>query len=292
MKPINASTSFCGLIGNPVGHSFSPLIHNTLSEKLDIPLAYGAFCVKEGYLEDALKGGFGLGFKGFNVTVPYKQQVIPYLCGLDKSAERIGAVNTLVRTESGFFGFNTDMPGLYRALESEGIDPQGKSALLLGAGGAARACGHLLGEHGAKELIILNRSRERADELAEELRNFYPELNVSVYGLHEWERLPKKDYLCFQATSVGLYPATDDAPILAEGFYQNIAVGVDCIFNPGTTLFMKKVRANGGKAINGLKMLLFQAVLAYEHWTGVKVPEDIALSLIPMLEEALKEKKG
>lgn len=136
---INGHTRTCGLIGNPVEHTMSPVIHNTLAGMLSHNLIYVPLLVEEGNLKDAIKGAFALNLLGLNITVPYKSQVIPYLARIDDLAEKIGAVNTLVRISEGFAGYNTDMPGLYRAMSSEGIEIQGQDVILLGAGGAARA---------------------------------------------------------------------------------------------------------------------------------------------------------
>ncbi len=287
MQTITAKTGLLGLLGSPVGHSFSPLIHNTLSEKLKQELCYLAFDVSPENFEQALRGGFSLGVRGFNVTVPHKQRVIPFLEDIDESAKRIGAVNTLVRGGEGFIGYNTDMPGLHRAVSSEGIDLKGASAILLGAGGAARACGHMLGLYGAGEIFILNRSGERAAALAEELSALYPGMEARGAELSWYRELPKRDYLCLQATSVGLYPDTEKVLIEDPEFYQNISAAMDCIFNPGETRFLRLVRAAGGRGFNGMKMLLYQAVYAYELWTGVTVPDSLTQELIPVLEEAL-----
>ena len=139
MKDIGGTTKLCGLIGNPVGHTKSPAIHNLLAERTGFDLAYGAFPVPEGSLESAVKGAFALGIFGMNVTVPYKQEVIPFLCDIDPLAKKIGSVNTLVRCENGYKGYNTDMPGLMRAFESDGVDIKGEDIVVLGAGGVARA---------------------------------------------------------------------------------------------------------------------------------------------------------
>ena len=126
---IDGHTKLCGLIGNPVAHTLSPLIHNTLAELTGISLVYGSFLVDQGKLAEAVPGAFALHIHGMNVTVPYKSDVIPLLSEIDELAEKIGAVNTLVRTEDGFKGYNTDMPGLYRAMCSDGMEIAGYQTL-------------------------------------------------------------------------------------------------------------------------------------------------------------------
>ena len=152
LNDINGYTRTCGLIGNPVEHTLSPVIHNTLSMVLGENLAYVPFHVENGRLEDAVKGAFALNLLGLNMTVPYKSDVIPYLTDIDPLAENIGAVNTLVRTETGYKGYNTDMPGLYRAMCEDGVKVKGEKVLITGAGGAVGCCWI----RGAREAILLN----------------------------------------------------------------------------------------------------------------------------------------
>ena len=149
---INGYTRVCGVIGNPVEHTMSPAIHNTLAREMGENLVYVPFHVPAGQAGEAVKGAFALNLLGINVTVPYKSEVIPFLEEIDPLAEQIGAVNTLVRKEKGFKGYNTDMPGLYRAMEEDGVTLQGEKVLILGAGGVARAVAILAAEKGANRL--------------------------------------------------------------------------------------------------------------------------------------------
>ena len=149
-------TRVCGLIGNPVKHTLSPLIHNTLAHMLGIDLVYVPFEVKEENVGDAIRGAKALDIFGLNVTIPHKSAVIPYLEEIDPLAKGIGAVNTLVRTENGGFkGYNTDMTGLYHAMTDEDVVLEGKKIIILGAGGVARPAAFLCGSKGASELYIL-----------------------------------------------------------------------------------------------------------------------------------------
>ena len=166
---IDGHTKLCGLIGNPVAHTLSPLIHNTLAELTGISLVYGSFLVDQGKLADAVPGAFALHIHGMNVTVPYKSDVIPLLSEIDELAEKIGAVNTLVRTEDGFKGYNTDMPGLYRAMCSDGMEIANREVLILGAGGAARAVAFLCASKGASHVYLLNRTVSKAQAIVQEI---------------------------------------------------------------------------------------------------------------------------
>ena len=185
LNDINGYTRTCGLIGNPVEHTLSPVIHNTLSMVLGENLAYVPFRVENGRLEDAVKGAFALNLLGLNVTVPYKSDVIPYLTDIDPLAENIGAVNTLVRTETGYKGYNTDMPGLYRAMCEDGVKVKGEKVLILGAGGVARAVAMLLLDKGAREAILLNRTVQKAQEVADEVNRIAGRKTISCNTGHQ-----------------------------------------------------------------------------------------------------------
>lgn len=274
---INGYTRTCGLLGNPVEHTMSPAIHNFLAEKTGCNLAYLPFRVEEGCLEDAVKGAFALNVLGLNVTVPYKSQVLPLLQETDPLAEAIGAVNTLVRTEKGFKGYNTDMPGLSRAFYSDGVKIEGEKVLILGAGGVARAVAVLLAKEKAGEIILLNRTVEKARRIAEEVNGMCGRELVKPLPLKDWETLPEeRTYLAIQTTDVGMFPGTERAVIEEEGFYRRIHTAYDLIFNPLETRFMKLAKEAGGRAYNGLKMLVYQGIIAYELWTDRPIEEKLA----------------
>ena len=287
MKKIDGYTRTCGLIGNPVEHTLSPVIHNTLSEMLDQKLCYVPLRVEKGYLEDAVKGAYALNLLGANVTVPYKTEVIPFLKELDPLAAKIGAVNTLVRTEGGYKGYNTDMPGLYRSMCSDGVKLKGENVILLGAGGVARAVAVLLEEKGAKKVYLLNRTLEKAMAIAKEVNAMAGRELVQAMQYEEYSEIPGEDkMLAIQATSVGMHPHDDETVMEEDGFYERIHTGYDLIFNPENTKFMKKVRAAGGQAYNGSKMLLYQGVIAYELWTGLSVSEEQAKQVFAAMERS------
>ena len=169
----NGHTKTCGLIGNPVEHTLSPLIHNHMAERTGMNMVYVPFRVEKDRLEEAVKGAYALNMLGVNVTIPYKSDVMEYLVEIDDLASKIGAVNTLVRTEGGYKGYNTDMPGLYRAMVSDGVEIKNRNVIILGAGGVARAVAIMLLEKGAAGVIILNRTLERANSVAEALTARY-----------------------------------------------------------------------------------------------------------------------
>lgn len=285
---INGYTRTCGLIGNPVEHTMSPAIHNTLAEAMGENLVYVPFRVPEDSVKEAVEGALALNLLGCNVTVPYKSAVLPYLKEIDPLAEKIGAVNTLVRTGRGFKGYNTDMPGLYRAMCGDDVKLEGEKVLILGAGGVARAVAMLLAQKGAVQAVILNRTVEKAEKVAEEVNGFAGRRFAEAMALSDYTMLPEGErYLCIQATNVGMYPKQGEAVIEEEAFYQKVHTGYDLIFNPAKTRFMELTEKAGGRAFNGLKMLLWQGVIAYELWTGREVEDELAERAYAAMKQAM-----
>lgn len=284
---INGKTKVCGLIGNPVEHSVSPLIHNTLSQMLGINLAYVTFKVSQGEVAKAVEGAYALNIQGLNVTVPHKQEVIGVLRDTDPLAESIGAVNTLVRVPGGYKGYNTDILGLKRSMELENVSVKNREVIILGAGGASRAIAFLCATEGADKIYLLNRTLKKAEDIAYAVnshmgRNVIYPMELSDYGLLNGEA-----YICIQTTSVGLHPNDGDAPISDRSFYDRIQTGIDIIYNPYETQFMKNVKMAGGQAFNGLKMLLYQGIAAYELWNDVAVSRECADKVYEVLKKEL-----
>ena len=290
MIEINGKTRTCGIIGNPVEHTMSPVIHNTLSQIMGINMAYVPFHVKDGQLEAAVKGAYGLNILGMNVTVPYKSDVVAQLAEIDPLAEKIGAVNTLVRTEGGYKGYNTDMTGLLRAMKSDGINIEGEEVIILGAGGVGRAVAFLCAANGADKVYLLNRSVEKADSVAAEVNKALATEHMEPMALSDYQKLlrgAENRYVVIQCTSVGLSPNVNDVVIADGDFYHYIRFGYDLIYSPRETQFMKYVTDNGGMAFNGLKMLLYQALDAFELWNGCKVSDENAQQIYQKLQEKL-----
>jgi len=285
----NGKTRTCGLIGNPVEHTVSPVIHNNLANMFGHNLVYVPFCVGKD-LQKAVEGAYALNIFGMNVTVPYKSEVMQYLAEVDEKAEQIGAVNTLVRTEGGYKGYNTDMPGLYRAMKEEGIELAGEKVLILGAGGVARAVAVLAAEKGAKKICILNRTIEKAENIASEIKEMMPQTQIEALSLSAYAQLEGESWIGIQATSVGMFPNNENAIIEETGFYRKLKVGYDLIFNPYETKFMKLTKAAGKAAYNGLKMLLYQGIIAYELWNGIEVTKEQAEAVFEAMKEEMKGK--
>lgn len=274
MTDIKGTTMVCGLIGNPVAHSISPVIHNNLAELCGIDLAYATFKVENDSVAEAVKGAYALNMPGLNVTVPYKQKVMEVLKDIDPLAEAIGAVNTLVRVDGGYKGYNTDIIGLERELADAGIDISGKDVIILGAGGASRAIAFLCADKGAKNVYLFNRTVEKAEAIAGDVNGHFERDIVTPLNIKDYSVLTGNDYIAIQTTSVGLHPNDDEAVIEDKAFYAKVAAGVDVIYNPVKTKFMKLVEAQGKPAYNGLKMLLYQGVASFELWNNITVSKE------------------
>lgn len=293
---INGKTRLIGLIGNPVEHTLSPVIHNGMSERMNISSVYVPFQVEKEGLEEAVKGAYELNILGMNVTVPHKNQVMEYLAEVDEDARRIGAVNTLVRAEElhGYKGYNTDMMGLRRQIQEDGIELKGKTVVILGAGGAAKAVVYMCLLENAGKIYLLNRTIHKAECIAKEMNQVFThgteENKVIPLALSDYTVIPESDLVVFQATSIGLAPNADQVVLEDPAFYRKIKTGVDLIYNPADTKFMKLVTKHGGRAYNALKMLLYQGVIAYELWHNIKVPEDVIADIYTDLKRKVYPK--
>ena len=300
---ITGTTGVLGLIGNPVRHTMSPLIHNTISEELGKDLKYLPFPVEED-VTAAVKGAYHLGIQGLNVTVPHKTAVIEALTEIDDAAKMIGAVNTLVRTEGGYKGYNTDMPGLGRALKRRGISLKDQQVVILGAGGASRAACALALTEGAKDIYLLNRTKERAERLAAELTVTFRLMNGEVadnssdegelsetgriipLAASEYPMVPRNPSIFIQCTALGLHEG-DGLLIDDDNFYHMAEYGYDLVYNPAVTPFMRKMEGFMIPCDNGLTMLLYQGIIAYELWTGESVSDELADRVLNRLERRL-----
>lgn len=272
----DGNTRTCGLFGYPVRHTMSPFIHNMLAEMTGINMVYVPFEVKPENLGDAVRGIEALNVLGVNCTIPHKSEVIQYLAEVDDLAQKVGAVNTLVRLKDGrgYKGYNTDMTGVQRSLRRAGVELKGESVVILGAGGVSRPIAYLCAANGAKDVYILNRTVEKAEAVAAEVNAAVDNSCVKPMKLEDYDKLPRdRKYLAFQCTSVGLYPNVDDAPVTDESFYELIHTAFDAIYRPIETRFLKMAADKGAKCIGGLEMLLFQGIDAFELWNDVSITD-------------------
>lgn len=276
---INAKTNFIGIIGNPVGHSLSPLIHNHLFALLDLNYVYLAFDVEPELLADAVRGLAALGAGGFNVTVPYKEKIMPLLDHVEKSAQIIGAVNTVLVEKGRIMGYNTDVTGFKRSIQEAGFSTEGKMVTVLGAGGAARAAIIGLIELGAREVNIINRNEKRTQAMIDYYKaNGISNIkNIPVKGSFDAIR---QSELIVNATSIGMKGyLPNETPIPPDYFAAGMWV-CDLVYNPLETIFLSEAKKRGCNTINGLHMLVHQGADAFKIWTKVDPPREKVKELL------------
>ncbi len=284
---ISGEARICGVIGDPIKHTMSPVMHNAAFEKLELDYLYIPFRVKKGELGKAIEGMKALNIRGLNVTIPHKVTIITFLDELDPVAEKIGAVNTIVNNNGVLKGYNTDAAGFLQALLEKGVEPRGKKVVVLGAGGASRAISFILADRGAN-LVILNRRLELdwAEELAGKLSKIFKK-EVKALELVEKNLvavLEKADILV-NATSVGMSPNIDETPVASSLLKPGLIV-FDLVYNPIKTRLLRDAEQAGAKTIGGLDMLVWQGALAFEQWTSLKAPVEVMKkAAINVLEE-------
>jgi shikimate dehydrogenase len=250
-----------GLIGNPVGHSLSPPMHEAGYRELGIDARYVTFEPDPDDVAGAVEGAEALGIAGLNVTIPFKQDVLSVV-EPDDLAARIGAVNTIDFSTSPPTGYNTDAVGVRRSFEHHGVTIEGKEAVLVGAGGAGRAIAFALADAGAS-VSIANRTEQRAHDLAGEVSG------ASGHGLDAVPELLDGADLLVNATSVGM--EEDRSPVPAEALHADLVV-LDAVYEPLETRLLREAEAAGATTIDGAWMLLYQGVEAFERWTGESAP--------------------
>jgi shikimate dehydrogenase len=271
---ISGKTRVCAIIGDPVEHSLSPIMHNAAFKELKLNLVYVAFTVTRNELEEAINGARILGFRGLNVTMPHKNAVMKYLDETDSTAKSIGAVNTILNDGGRLLGFNTDGIGAMMALRENGISTDGKKMLLLGAGGAAKAIAFQAAQEVAK-LIILNRTQERAETLAEVLRKkFGKKVRGKVLSTERLKKEMKDADILVNATSIGMYPDVNRSLVSRTLLRPDINV-MDIVYSPMETKLLRDTRAVGAKVVSGLEMLLYQGVASFEIWTNKPAPVEV-----------------
>jgi len=257
---IDQKTALYGVVGYPLAHTLSPVMHNAAFLETHMNAVYLAFESQD--IDGCLRGMKGLGIKGMSVTVPHKSEVIPLLDQVDDLALSIGAVNTIVNRGGVLKGYNTDAMGALKAIQEE-TDPAGKTCLIIGAGGAARAIAFILKKHGTN-VNITNRSLTRGRALA-------TALECPFIPLEEAGTI-KADIL-IHATSVGMYPFHERCIVTPDMFQRGMIV-MDIVYNPVQTRFLTLAAERGCKTIDGLGMLVYQGVEQFRLWTGLDAPVD------------------
>jgi shikimate dehydrogenase len=282
---ISGKTQVCGVIGDPIEHTLSPVIQNTAFNHLKLDFVFLAFRVKPAELEDAVRGMRGLGIHGLNVTMPHKKAVTAFLDELDPTAKFLCAVNTILNRDGRLCGFNTDGVGALKALQENGVDLSGKKVLLLGAGGAAKAIAFQLARE-ADALVILNRTLEKAKELAESLNQTLGKkaTGATLSPSTLQEKLRDSDVL-INATSVGMHPNDDQSPVAPERLKPDLTM-MDIVYNPVETKLARDAKAAGARVVSGVEMLVYQGAASFEIWTGRPAPvEAMRKAALHKLEE-------
>lgn len=271
---VDVNTGILGLVGYPLGHSLSPLLHNSTIEKEELNYIYLPFAVEEDKFSAAMEGFRAINVRGLNITIPYKEEVISFLDKVDPLAARIGAVNTIVNEGGVFTGYNTDLMGLVRMIKENGdFSIRGKQVMLVGAGGAARAAGIAVLEEGASSLYILNRGLVKAEKLVDEWKEYYPDTKIEALPLESgsYKEEIKEVELLIDSTPVGMAPHSETAPVIPGEFLHDRMLVVDLVYNPLETTLLKAARAAGAKTLNGMGMLIYQGIEAFRLWTGFEI---------------------
>jgi len=282
---VSGKTRVCAVIGDPVEHSLSPCIHNAAFQHLQLDYVYVAFPVKRGDLRTAIQGMRSLKIHGLNVTTPHKLEVTQHLDHIDESAKNVGAVNTILNKEGTLIGYNTDGKGALLALEADQGELSDKKILILGAGGASRSISYTLAQE-ARELVVLNRTVEKAERLVKELLTTFG--NKVRYGElsrgHIKVELEDTDIL-INATTVGMHPNEDETSVDRDLLRSNLTI-FDLVYHPPETRLLRDAKASGARTIDGLAQLVYQGAVSFEIWTGKRAPVDV------MMKAAREKLKG
>jgi shikimate dehydrogenase len=273
---INGQTTVVGVFGDPVAHTASPPMHNAAFEQLGLNWVYLPFHVLPENLHSAVRALPALGIPGVNLTVPHKAAGFEAVDQVAPNARRLGVVNTIVVKNGRMEGYSTDGPGFSRGLEEDlGLALKGLRVVLLGTGGAGRAVAMQCAEEGVSELFLANRSSGKADRLAEQILDCFPNVKVEASSMTDLKlkKALAQANLVIQCTSVGLH-AGDPCPVDPE-WLKPPAAAIDLIYRPAVTPFLACAAGNGMKTANGLGMLLHQGALAFELWTEQAAPLEV-----------------
>lgn len=283
MSSINAQTQIVGIIGWPLHHSLSPVMHNAAFSHLGLNWVYLAFPFPPHYLDDAVHGLRVLGIRGFNVTAPLKQAIFPYLEQASEVAKALGAVNTVVVQEdpsSGrrwLYGDNTDVDGFLRSTSAYLEQIPHDHAIILGAGGAARAVAYALCKTGFRAVSFVTRHLERGQTLLKEIERWEYSTTFDLISFREVDRLAWVEdvSVLINATPVGTWPETDISPLPESFSLPAHWLVIDLVYNPLKTHLLKQAESVGAVGINGLGMLVHQGALSFRAWCGLDAPIEV-----------------
>ena len=274
---ISGKTKLLGIIGDPVEHSFSPIMHNAAIAHLGVDYVYIPFPVKSPDLAKALAGFQAIGVVGFSVTIPHKQSLFPLLTEISPAAKMIGAVNTVWWTQTGWNGTNTDITGFLSPLKTLTRDWSNITPVILGNGGAARAVVVGCEQLGCGKIRVVGRNLEKLQEFRQSWTNSGLKATLEIYNWSELPELVGDTEFLINTTPLGMYPNIEQSPLSTEAIkkIQPGAIAYDLVYNPKPTQFLKQAAQQGGVAIDGLEMLVQQGVAALEIWLKQPAPVDI-----------------
>lgn len=271
---ITGKTRVCGVIGEPIEHTLSPIMHNAGFQSIGLDYVFLAFRVKPADVQEAVNGMRALNLRGLNVTMPHKTAIINHLDRVDLSAQIVNSVNTVLNKENLLFGFNTDGVGALKALKENGVELKGRKVLLLGAGGAARAIAYALAKE-ADELAVLNRTVKQAQALAKMLeRSCNKKIASGSLSQNDIQINLQDSDILINATAIGMKPKPDESPVAPKLLRKNLAV-MDIVYNPLETKLAKDAKGAGAKVISGVEMLIYQGAASFEIWTGKSAPVEV-----------------
>jgi len=280
---ITGKTKLLGVIGDPVEHSLSPVMHNAVFNHLGLDYVYLPFPVKKGDLERALAGFAAIDLVGFNATIPHKQAIIPHLDRITPEAQQVGAVNTIWRTAKGWEGTNTDVDGFIAPLKSLNQNWTEITPVILGNGGAARAVIVGCAKLGCPQIAVVGRSLEKLEQFQASWNNTGLSAQLKI---HLWEDLPRlvsQTQLLVNTTPVGMSPHRETSPVEAAVLRElpRGAIAYDLIYTPRPTRFLQLSQDTSSAVIfDGLEMLIQQGAAALELWIQQSVPVDIMRSAL------------
>lgn len=267
-----------GLLGRVLGHSLSPQIHELIFKYTELRGEYKLYPMEPECIKDFVLGLREKGFAGLNVTIPYKSDVLPFLGALSDKAQKIGSVNTILPTQERLYGHNTDYFGVEKMLEIADINPSGKKVMVLGSGGSARTVVALLKDIESHDILIVSRDKDAAKEKFTDVKTAnYSDLSKK----HGYDIL-------INTTPVGMHPKIGDCP-LDEEIIKGFGAVVDLIYNPSETKLLQAAKKHGAKTVNGLYMLVAQAVRAQEIWNSVEIDDEIIDKVFTNIKEISHE---
>ncbi len=274
---IKGTTKLLGIIGDPIEHSKSPVMQNAAIEALNLDYVYIPFEVKKEDLEKVFNGFRAIKLRGFNVTIPHKENVIPLLTKVTDTAKKIGAVNTVWLTDEGWYGTNTDIDGFIAPLKELHRDWTKIIPVVLGAGGASRAVIVGCEQLGCSQIKVIGRNTEKLEVFKDSWANSNLNCQISVYGCKNLTDLIVDTELIVNTTPVGMYPNIDNSPLTVEQnkLFKEKAIAYDLIYTPRPTLFLQQAQKQGAIIIDGSEMLVQQGAIAFEIWTGKTAPVEI-----------------